>query len=416
MSERRGQAVVVGAGIVGICCAAALLRAGYRVRVLDENAPGTGCSQGNAGILSTAAVLPLATPDILRSVPRMLMDPDSALKMRWLNLPRLVPWLARFAAAGTPGRVEAISRSLASIAAPALAAYAPLLVEAGAEALVHTGGYLELYRTEAGFAGAGAKARYRKARGVAVQVLDAPAIQALEPALSRELVAGVRLPESGFTVNPFRLAQILAAHVERHGGRIERCRVTGFGRFAEDGPKAVLTTSGEMPADLVVVATGAWSKPLAKALGVSVPLIGHRGYHAMLPHAGGMLNRPVVAGEAHIVMSPMEQGLCLTGTLELGMLSDPPVYDRALAMVREVPRWLPGIDVRDARLWSGFRPALPDSLPVIARAPRWRNALLAFGHGAMGLTLGAITGQLIAELATGRPTAIDLAPFAVDRF
>jgi len=410
------EVIVIGAGIIGLSVALHLQRRGHRVRVFDGAGPGTGASGGNAGVLSTAAVNPLAMPDTLLAVPRMLLDPDAALKLSWSHMPALVPWLLRFAAASRPARVEAASQALAGLLKFALPAYRPVVDVAGVADLVRPGGYYEVYESAAGYDGAAAKEVLRARRGVAVEELDGAGLRRLEPALGPTILRGVRLVDSAFCPNPLRLVHAIAGAFERAGGVIERRRVVGFAGFGADGPRQALTDDGPVLAARFVLAAGAHSGDLALRLGSPVPLTGQRGYHAMIDAPGVTLTRPVAAGEAHMVMTSMKAGLCLTGTLELTGLNAPPRWAFARAMLDHARRLLPGLRIDRVSYWMGYRPGMADSLPVIGRAPRAANTIFAFGHGALGLTLGAITGRIVADLVDDRPGLIDLKPFRPDRF
>jgi D-amino-acid dehydrogenase len=235
------------------------------------------------------------------------------------------------------------------------------------------------------------------------------------PALSEEIKVGVFYPDVGHTVDPKRLVKALAEDLARAGASLRRARALGFD-IGSDGVRAVVTDGGAVTADLVVVAAGAWSKPLAEALGSKVPLETERGYHVTLPEAGIDPRLPVVSSELRFCVTPMAMGLRLGGTVEFAGLDAPPDPTRHQVMLKHAKRLYPGLSITGASYWMGHRPSLPDSLPVIGRAPRHANAWLAFGHGHIGLTTAAITGRAIADRVAGRPPPFDLAPFRADRF
>jgi D-amino-acid dehydrogenase len=191
--------------------------------------------------------------------------------------------------------------------------------------------------------------------------------------------------------------------------------VQGF-EFGADGPETVVTDRGRHACDRVVIAAGAWSRSLTRQLGCDPPLDTERGYHLTLPDPGVAPRMPIFSTERAMVSTPVEGGLRLAGTVELGGLEAAPDWRRADLLLDNARGWYPELDGRAATRWMGFRPSMPDSLPVISRAPRHRNAILAFGHGHCGLMLGARTGELVRDLALERTPAIDLAPFRVDRF
>ncbi|MEE8275644.1 MAG: FAD-dependent oxidoreductase [Alphaproteobacteria bacterium] len=413
MNERR--AVVIGAGIVGVACALTLQRDGWRVTLLDPEAPGEGASKGNAGIIAVDHTTPLALPGLLPRVPRMLLDSQSPLAIRWRYLPRLLPWLARFLAASTPGRVERISRALATLMAGAADAYTPLVEGAGARELFRRQGVVYVYAGAASFARARAEMAIRRRTGVEIEELGAAELGQLVPGLSADITHGAFFPASAHVVDPHRLVQMLAEDLVGRGGTLVKERAVGF-EFRDRAVAGVRTGSGRHGADAVVVAAGAWSNPLARRLGVRVPLDTERGYNVTLPAPGIELRLPVVSGDFAFALTPMAMGVRLAGTVEFAGLEAPPDPARSDALIAGARRLFPEIDTSDGTTWMGCRPSMPDSLPVIGRAPSHPNAFLAFGHGHIGLTTAAITGRAVADLAAGRPPPLDLSPFRPDRF
>ncbi len=407
--------MVVGAGIVGVCCARALQRDGHRVTLLDRGPPGEGASFGNAAVLATGSVVPVATPGIWRQVPRMLRDPLGPLALRWGYLPRLAPWLLRFLAASAPARVEAISGALQALLDGAIPAYETLLGPAEAGALLRRRGWLGAFTTRPGLEGYRAAVALQRRRGIEVGEVSPGELRRLEPALTRDLAGGFYYPEVGHTLDPYRLVLSLAEAVRRAGGRVLRRDVTGF-TLGSAGVEAVETTEDSLACDAVVVAAGAWSKELARRLGARVPLDTERGYHLSLPAPALELGRPVFSGEFGLVCTPLAEGLRVAGTVELGGLAAAPDWRRAEVLAARGRRLLPELETAGASRWMGLRPSLPDSLPVLGPAPAAGNAILAFGHGHLGLTLGARSGALVSDLLAGRRPAIDLAPFAPTRF
>ncbi len=409
------HAVVVGAGAVGIATALYLRREGFAVTVLDPQAPGEGASLGNAGILATGSVIPVGTPEVLKRLPRMMLDPLAPVAVRWRYLPRLTPWFLRFLMASRPGRVEEISRALAALLAHTHDAYRPLIEEAGAGDLLRPSGMLHVYENEAAYRAGEEGRALRARRGVPYDDLGRDELRQLVPALAPEVAHGIFLRDPVMTVDPLALVQALAASLEAKGGVIRRERVTGF-TDAGGRPAGVTTETASHAADLIVIAAGAFSRPLAKALGSAVPLDTERGYHVMLPDPGIELRLPVQCAEGAFVLTPMAKGLRLAGTDELAGLEAPPNWDRARVLVERARRLFPGLRTEGLEPWMGFRPSLPDSLPVLGRAPGHDNVYFAFGHGHLGLTMAAASGRIIAELASGRDPGIDLAPYRAERF
>ena len=418
MSEQASSprhVVVIGAGIVGVCSALALLRAGFRVTLLERDAPGQGASFGNGAVIGEAAVVPVATPGLLRKVPGMLLDPRGPLALRWSYLPRIAPWLLRFAAASRPQRVEQISIALAALLEGSFAAFDRLLEMADAADMLRRTGWLCVYETEAGLEAYRPMLELQRRRGVSFDILDRDALREFEPALGPIFARALYYPDVGYALDSLRLVQVLAEAFGRRGGTLKRAEARGF-EIGPDGPRAVLTEAGPVPCDAVVIAAGAWSKRLAAELGSRLPLDTERGYHVQFAAPGVAPRLPVYSTERGIIATPLEVGLRVGGTVELGGLKAAPNWDRARVLLEQAKRWFPGLRTEGHSRWMGFRPSMPDSLPVIGRSPRFANAIFAFGHGHCGMMMGARTGEIVAALLAGRDPGLDMTPYRADRF
>lgn len=396
-------------------CARWLQRDGRAVTVIDPSPPGESCSFGNAGIISMGSVVPLATPGMLRRLPGYLLDPLGPLTVRWRYLPQLAPWLIRLLAAGRPRRFGPIADALRALNAPALDAYRTLLAPEDFADLIRHEGVLYVYESETALDADAEGWKMRRARGVRFTRLGCDELRQVEPALGPGFACAVLVEDAAHVVNSHRLVTSLAERFLSDGGRILAERV-GDVEIGDAGPRAVLTDRGRRACDALVVAAGAWSRGLAARLGNRVPLETERGYHVTLPSPGVTPRRPVAFPAGGFIATPMEMGLRIAGTVELGGLEAPPDYRRTKALLEHGRRLFPGLDGEDVSEWMGFRPSLPDSLPVIGRSSRVGGVYYAFGHGHLGLTEGAITGKLVAELVAGRPTSIDVRPYRPDRF
>lgn len=409
------KVVVVGAGIVGTCVASYLLRDGHDVVLVDAEGPGEGCSKGNAGALSPGSCIPLSTPGVLTKIPKWLFDPLGPLCIRPAYLLAALPWLIRFALAGRSNRMAGLADALRALHANTFENYAPLLANAGCQDLVRRTGTLIVYKSACGLADGRREWDLREERQVRQQVLEASEIRDLVPALSADFKHGVLLPDHGMVANPYRLVRSLAEQFARDGGHLERRRVTGVA-VREGDVTGVRTTDGEIAADRVVIAAGAWSATLIAGLGVRVPLESQRGYHATIQGSGIAPALPVVSAEAKVYATPMEDGLRFAGTVEFAGLDAPPDFRRADALIELAKDMFPALAVGAVSQWMGHRPCLPDSLPVIGAVPGHPNLLLAFGHGHHGMTGASTTGKIIASRVSGRQSPIDLAPYRPDRF
>ncbi|MFZ2098957.1 MAG: FAD-binding oxidoreductase [Oricola sp.] len=411
------RVTVVGAGIVGLATALTLQAEGHSVTLIDPREPGTATSFGNAGAIVTGGVVPTSTPGLWRRVPNMLMDPMSPLKIRLSYLPRLAPWLVRFLAAGRPGRARAISDDLTTLTTRCLDAHHRLARMADAMDLLKPVGWLKVYRDRAAFDRTAYDRGLMDRAGVSYDVLDASELRQLEPGLSHDFTIGLFQPGASFVNTPYDLSQAYLSAFRARGGSFVQEEVTGFD-FEGTRARSIVTDRGTHPVEVLVIATGAWSRRLARQLGHVVPLDTERGYHLNLAWAkdGPALNRPTVIGGPQFVLCPMADGIRLTAGVELAGLEAEPDFRRIKALIPLARQVLPGLSGEITREWMGFRPSTPDSKPVIGPSSHHRDVYFAFGHGHMGLSLSAITGQLIAELVGGRPTSVPLAPFAIDRF
>ncbi len=415
---RAGQGrrvAVIGAGIVGVCAALSLQRDGFQVTLIEREGPGEGASFGNGAVIGEEAVVPVSTPGNLGKVPGMLFDPRGPLALRWSYLPRLAPWLLRFAAAGRRHRVEEISIALKALLEGTFEALDRLLELAEARDMLRRTGWLAVYESERGLADYQPMLDLQRRRGVRFDLLDAGELRQFEPALAPIFARGVYYPDVAYTVNSQRLVQVLAAAFQRLGGSLEIAEARGF-EIGPNGPRAVVTERGAVPCEAVVIAAGAWSKQLAAQLGSRPPLETERGYHVQFPEPGVMPHLPVYSTERAFVASPLEVGLRVAGTVELGGLKAAPNWDRAEVLLGHAKRWFPGLETGGMTRWMGFRPSMPDSLPVIGRSPRFSNVVFAFGHGHCGMMMGARTGEIVAALLADRDPGLDISPYRVTRF
>ena len=413
------RVAVIGAGVVGLACAATLTQRGHHVRWIDPDPPGRGCSGGNAGLFSLSSFVPLALPGAWAKAPGWLTDPQGPLTIRPAYLPRVLPWLWQLHRSSRLDRVVASADAMHTLLAPTWDAWLPLAQWAGASALIRRDGWAAAYRSKMALDGDALGWRLRTERGIRIDTLTGHSVREFDPNLSPAITHLLHLPDQGHCLDPLGLCQALARAVLAHGADAPvPARALGFevreGRVAQ-----VHTERGSIDVDAVVVAAGAFSGPLAAQLGVRVPLDTERGYHVTLKSPSVMPRVPLLEAAGKWFATPMTAGLRLAGTVEFAGLDAPPDWRRAEALLDQLPNLLPQLShsaVGHADRWMGRRPSLPDSRPVIGHSPRFANAVLAFGHAHVGLTSAAMTGRLVAQLLTGERPSIDLSPFAPDRF
>ncbi|MCR8547530.1 FAD-dependent oxidoreductase [Salipiger sp. P9] len=406
---------VLGAGTVGVCTALQLLRDGHRVTLIDRAAPASGCSYGNAGIIQVGGLVPLANPGILRQVPKMLLDPEGPLLIRWQYLPRLMPYLLRFIASARPERVAHAANALGTILDRAIEAYRPLIQQAGAWDMVRETGELYLYKTDAAYAAAASAHALRRAHGVKMEEIPVGELSQLEPCLAPIYRHALLFNDCISVRDPAVFTRRLADAFQAAGGTWIQDEITDLDSNGS-GQRHLIGATGRHALDELVIATGAYSKPWARKLGSYVPLDTERGYHLMLADPGVETQRPLIFGDQKFGAVSMLGGLRIAGTAELAKLDMAPNYARAHRLLGLAKEALPDLRTDKVTPWMGHRPSTPDSLPVICRAPGRDKTYFAFGHGHLGLTMGGITGRLIADLAAGRTPPIDMAPFDIARF
>jgi len=404
---------VVGAGIIGLSVAANLQRMGVTTTVFDALPPGTSTTYGNAGMISVAAITPVAMPGMLREIPRWLVDPHGPLFVHPRYALTALPWLLRWVRAGALSQVRRAAHGLWALHRHALDEYRRLLGDAFAD-LIQTSGQIHLWDSATPSASERIAETLRTELGVPAQTLSAERLRELAPDLGTEVRRALYFPQNGNTVNPLRLAQTIARVLTQAGGRIvhERCaRIV-----PENGRYRLWTHCGDHRFDQVVVAAGAWSLELLAPLGLRLPLETERGYHVEFPAARITLPTPILHKGRGFGASVMESGLRVAGTVEIAGLARPPDPRRIAALVHNAKRLLPKLDTRDYKMWMGYRPSTPDSLPVLGAAPSHPGLYIACGHGHTGITAGAVSGRLMAELVAGSPPFIDPMPYRLERF
>ena len=422
--ELDAEVIVVGAGLVGAACALRLAVAGREVLLLDGQAPGQGASFGNAGHVATEQLFPLANAEVIRSSWRYLLDADSPLRLRARYLLPILPWLARFVWAARPASFARGVAALLALQKTSCADLRDLLALAGISQLLHLDGYYRVWETPEGARKAHAQAQTLAPYGIPTAVVSASAMHAKAPALGPMVLGAMAYPGTGHVDDPHALCTGLVDGLRRVGGRFRQARVVRLAQEGNGPATVVLEHAQALRCKTLVLCAGAWSKPLAQSLGYQVPLDTERGYHITLgwqePGAGlqnlERITEPIASTERNVIMTPMAMGLRMTGTVEFGGLYLPPDPHRFVLLKRHMQSLLPGVRADAASTWMGFRPSLPDHLPVLCAAPRHRGVFFAFGHQHLGLTLCGVTARLVEDMVRGRAASIDLEPYDVGRF
>jgi D-amino-acid dehydrogenase len=408
--------VVLGAGIVGVSAALHLQARGRSVAIVDRaGAAASETSSGNTGIIQAEAVFPYLLPRQLGEIAAAALNRDPRAQIRYGALPSIAPWIWRYFLASSPQNRTKIAHAARPLIAAALPEHRALAAASGAEALLRDEGWIKVYRSERGRQAALAEVAELQPFGVAARPLDRAALIAMEPHLSEAAAGGVHFADPTTTSDPGALVNAYAALFVRRGGRL----LAGDARTLQSAGEGwtVATRDGALAAREAVVALGAWSSDVLSPLGYRVPLGAKRGYHMHYGTQGNAtLTRPVLDAEKGYVLAPMARGIRLTTGAEFARRDDPPSsahLDRLEPFARAL---FPLAERRDAAPWLGRRPCLPDMLPIIGPAPRREGLWLDFGHHHLGLTLGPISGRLLAEMMSGEKPSLDPRPFSAARF
>ena len=407
--------MVLGAGIVGTSVALQLARRGLSVALVDRRAPGEETSYGNAGIIEGSTVLPPAFPRSLTALLRVALKRASEANYHLSFLPTVAPWLWAFRAYSQPKRLAETSRVNRPLFARAVAEHEELMQEAGALDLLRKTGWIRLYRRESALAGMQLEFDLAREYGLPFETLDAEGARRLEPALRPVFRHAIFWPKAASVSSPLKLTQAYARRFGERGGIVLNGDARSLHRSGDRW--RVETEEGALDSAVVIVALGPWAPDLLAPLGIRLPMGVKRGYHRHFRgEATSPLTRPVVDVDYGYAVAPMLQGLRVTTGVEFAAREAPatPVqFGRLLPHAREL---LPLGQPADDKTWLGARPSFPDSRPVIGPAPGQPGLWLAIGHAHWGLTLGPVTGRLLADLITGATPFCDPSPYRAERF
>lgn len=407
--------IVIGAGIIGISIALALQAQGRRVTLWDRKGIAEEASTGNAGAFAFAEVEPLATPGVMKKAPKWLLDPLGPLSVPPSYAFKIAPWMLRFWRASWRDRYAASMQAQMTLMRHCEAAFERQLQADGDAALIRREGQLSVYQGESEYRAALPGLTHRRDLGVATDLIEgADALAEIQPGLDRSFTHGAFTPGWFNTKDPKVWAQRLADRFLEKGGVYNQKTVTNLRN--RDTYVEITAGGGFHEAAQVVVCAGAWSHHLAATLGDNLPLETERGYNTTLPTCSIDLRTHVTFGGHGFVMTKIGDGLRVGGAVELGGLDLPPNYKRAETLLRKAKAFFPKLDTNGGKQWMGFRPSMPDSLPVIGRAPNAPRVIYAFGHGHLGLTQSAGTAELVANLVADDAPAIDLTPYRPSRF
>lgn len=407
--------IVIGGGIIGLTAAFRLSEAGQKVLILDRRGMACEASRGNAGAFAFADVEPLASPGVIWKAPLWLMDPLGPLSMPVSYAPKMLPWLWRFWQASRPARHEAATAAQARLMELSRIETDALFAATGLSHHLRRDGAIYLYEGAGALKAAQGLWDLRARHGVGFETVSGARLEELQPGLNPKYTHGVFIPGWMTLSDPYEVACAIGQAALARGARFETGEVADLSANGQ-GVALRLADGRRMSAAKVIVACGAWSHQLAAKLGHKLPLETERGYNTTLPIGAFDLRRQLVLPADGYVVTPLSTGIRVGGAVELAGLARAPDFRRSEILLKKAEGVMTGLKTEGGVQWMGFRPSLPDSLPIIGRAPKAANVFYAFGHGHLGLTQSAATARLLTDLVLGRTPAIDLTPYRAERF
>ena len=412
MEEKKIRIGVIGAGIQGVCNALFLQKKGFEVTLFDRDEPGNSATYGNAGHFSPYASVPLNRPDVLADIPSMLLGSRGPLALKWNYVFKMIPWFIKFIMNCSKKNMMHTAKNMHQILDLALPAYDELFEEIDINGLVENKGIIYIWNDK------NLKSRelensIRKELGVDHQILSPKEIHDLEPNIKPIYHGGVFYNYARHARNPKKILIKLFENFIQKGGKFLKLNVQELN--FDDNKPVIRSEVQRFIFDKLVITCGAFSKQLTDKLHENIPLDTERGYHIHFKDCDHLISRPVVHANYGFGLTPMEQGLRVVGTVEFGGLNNPLTKARIKNLIENAKEMLDGLPEHEDE-WLGFRPSLPDFLPVIGPSKNYKNVFYSFGHHHLGWTLGAISGKIISKMITNENTNLDLKPYSSLRF
>ena len=404
---------IIGAGIQGVCNALFLQKKGYEVTLFDKDEPGNlSASYGNAGHFSPYASIPLNRPDILTDIPAMLLSSSGPLALKWNYVPKMIPWFLKFLKNCSTENMMHTAKYMHQILDLALPAYDELFDQIDLSGLVENKGIMYIWNDK-NLKSRELEINIRNEIGAEQQLLNQKEIHDLEPNIKKIYHAGVFYKKARHAKNPKKILLKLFDLFLKKDGKFLKLNIQDI---VFDNEKPILKSEAQrFILDKVVIACGAFSKKLTDKLDEKIPLDTERGYHIHFKGCEHLISRPVVFQNRGFGMTPMEQGLRVVGTVEFGGLENPASKGRIKNLINNAKYLLDGLPEHEDE-WLGFRPTLPDYLPVIGPSKNYKNIFYSFGHHHLGWTLAAISGKIISNMIADKKTNLNLEPYSSKRF
>ncbi len=412
MDNKKIEVGVIGAGIQGVCNALFLQKGGFKVTLFDRDEPGNSATYGNAGHFSPYASVPLNRPDVLTDIPAMLLSSRGPVAIKWNYVLKMIPWFLKFFINCSKKNTMHTAKNMHQILDLALPAFDELFEEIDINGLVENKGIMYIWDDQ-NLKSRELEINIRKELGVKQQILSQKEIHDLEPNIKAFYHGGVFYDYARHARDPKKILIKLFENFIQIGGKFLKLNIQHL-NFDDEKP-VVRSEVQRFIFDKLVIACGAFSKRLTDKLHENIPLDTERGYHVHFKNCDHLISRPVVYSNRAFGMTPMEQGLRVVGTVEFGGLKNPLTKARIKNLIDNANDMLDGLPEHQDE-WLGFRPSLPDFLPVIGPSKNYKNVFYSFGHHHLGWTLGAISGKIISEMIANVDTNLDLKPYSSLRF
>lgn len=405
---------ILGAGMVGISTAIWLQRAGFNVTVIDRVGPAGGASYGNAGVLAAGSIIPITTPALPKNALGMLLDKASPLFIRWPYLPKMIPFLANYLSHCTNKHVEHYARSMTPLLSDTLAQHRELASGTGAESFISEHPYAFGYHSLEAFENDSKWWDLRAQLGIRFDIVDGKEYGAIDPLFPDQFKKVVLCHDHGRIADPGEYIKTLASDFVKNGGQIRVDEITRLVK-TKNGMGYEIKNQVVTP-EILVVSTGAWSRDIVRTVGLRIPFETERGYHIELINPSKAPVNSMMVASGKFVITPLTGRIRAAGIVEFGGLELPENDEPIELLKSQVQALLPDVTFERIDSWLGHRPAPADSLPLIGKLPQVSNCWLGFGHQHVGLTGGAKTGRIMAELIQGRTPDLNMSPFDPARF
>lgn len=412
--NEKKDVVIIGAGIIGVCCALKLVERGLSVTLVDSNAPCEGASFGNAGVISPWSCVPQSVPGLWKKLPKWVIDPEGPIFIRKRYLASFLPWALKFLQAGKIEKVEQIGDAMMVLSDRSPSHYRELLSGTSELELVKDSYYIFAYKKAEQASLDHFGWQMRKKRNVPLSLINAAELKELEPSISPDFRAAIMIHEQARALNPHAIGKALVSKARALGVKFFQSKV----KFIQKDENVWVINCGEDRyfSDKLVLAAGVWSASLLRPFGYDLPLQAERGYHLLCQNPGITINHSIMDVEHMCVASQMESGIRIAGTAEFAGIDAKPDHRRAFVFKKALKNLFPFINVENAEPWMGRRPTFPDSLPCIGPVPNQKGLFAAFGHSHYGLGQAPNTGQIIADCIMDKKSSVNMAPYRIDRF